>query len=306
MKEVPADLLVGIDTRRPSHPSAETQLRLTIAGVSNCPGASIYINTFLGLLKIAVEVDRFWGDPESSPKLTRQQVLQYLPGLPAGRAGETIADQIFHIVSPEPWTCGLSGPNADGWSITIGRNIRKFSSVRTFTDYWQIRSSLLNQGESEIAPDTSTDSLDVERTKYPHRPFILHRDLAKAEQIFDDGHLAHSALEAFQAVELSVKRTAGQHDIIPAKFQFGQRLMSYTMNPKDGSLIFAPNGAEDGVSEQEGLMWIFMGAFAAYRNPLAHKSYEPNDPAEVWELLVFASMLLRRLDGASARPRKSD
>jgi uncharacterized protein (TIGR02391 family) len=48
--------------------------------------------------------------------------------------------------------------------------------------------------------------------------------------------------------------------------------------------------------EQEGFMYLFMGAMQGIRNPKAHKEIVQNDPFITLEYLGFASFLLKRID----------
>jgi hypothetical protein len=47
---------------------------------------------------------------------------------------------------------------------------------------------------------------------------------------------------------------------------------------------------------------MFMGAVAALRNPDAHERFRELDDREAFEMLSFASLLMRRLDTAT-RPQ---
>jgi hypothetical protein len=50
-------------------------------------------------------------------------------------------------------------------------------------------------------------------------------------------------------------------------------------------------------------MNLFKGAFAAFRNPLGHRSVEFGDPIEAAEVVLFADLLMRQLDHVEGRLR---
>jgi uncharacterized protein (TIGR02391 family) len=130
----------------------------------------------------------------------------------------------------------------------------------------------------------------------------LHPSLDKPARLLRDGHPAQAALDAMQLVEARIKELAVRGGPLPADTSYGHRLATHAFNPSNGPILDVSRSAHghDG-AEQEGSKFLFMGAMAALRNPLAHKAYQPTDPVEAWELVVFASLLMRSLDLAEQR-----
>ncbi len=65
----------------------------------------------------------------------------------------------------------------------------------------------------------------------------------------------------------------------------GDKLMNQAFAP-DGGLL---RDEEAEVAEQLGLMNLFKGAFAYFRNPLGHRSIEFDDPTEAAEAVLLAT-----------------
>ncbi|MEV4822965.1 TIGR02391 family protein [Micromonospora sp. NPDC049274] len=240
--------------------------------------------------------------------MTRRLILDRLPGLPLGTARETVADQLFEIANCEPWVSGWSRPNdGSGWSLSVGRSIRGFASAKNLQDYWKTRSALLNPEAVTSSPIKEISSISDVQVEHDSALYQLHPGLRTAAKLFKDRYPAQAALGAFQAIESRVKKDVLAHRSPPEKSRYGAGLMSYAMHPQEGVYTFNLAGSVGSVSERQGVMWMFMGAFAAFRNSLAHESYQPINQDEVWELLVLASMLMRRLDEAALpRPPAGD
>ncbi len=54
-------------------------------------------------------------------------------------------------------------------------------------------------------------------------------------------------------------------------------------------------------AERDGVRDLFIGAFAAHRNPRAHRRVTMEDASEVIEVVLLANHLLRIVDRAIAR-----
>jgi uncharacterized protein Ymh len=53
-------------------------------------------------------------------------------------------------------------------------------------------------------------------------------------------------------------------------------------------------------SKHKSYLALFRGAFGAFKNPLSHRSVGHDDPVRVFELLAFASLLMRLIDDLGA------
>lgn len=104
-------------------------------------------------------------------------------------------------------------------------------------------------------------------------------------------------------VETTIKELAQRSGtVLSGEERFGHRLATLVFNPHNGPRLDVTRSAGGyDANEQDGWKFLFMGALAGLRNPLAHKAYQPQDSDEVWEIIGFASMLMRGLDLAERR-----
>jgi uncharacterized protein (TIGR02391 family) len=118
----------------------------------------------------------------------------------------------------------------------------------------------------------------------------LHQKITDRCQTLFAAHEYDSAvLAAFTALEEAVRERAGA-----AATEVGVTLVSNAMNPKCPRLRFSNIAAE-----QEAYLALFRGALGAFKNPLSHRSVGHSDPVRVFELLAFASLLMRSIDDVS-------
>ena len=134
-----------------------------------------------------------------------------------------------------------------------------------------------------------SDIAEEARHVFDERNIHFHIQ-AVSKSLFDDGYFALSTLEAFKFVENEIQRLSGETasgvGLIGKVFSVGNPLLPLndlkTQSEKD---------------EQDGFNHLFLGATKAIRNPRAH-SFVNDDPETCLDHLVFASMLLRRLESA--------
>jgi uncharacterized protein (TIGR02391 family) len=110
--------------------------------------------------------------------------------------------------------------------------------------------------------------------------------VARSGRLFEAGKYDDAVFVAFKAVEEEVRRRSGADDT-----DIGVNLISKVMSPKSPKLSFSNIEAE-----REAFHSLFRGAIGAFKNPLSHRSVNHTDPVRVFELLVFASSLMRLLD----------
>lgn len=119
----------------------------------------------------------------------------------------------------------------------------------------------------------------------------LHTPVAAVSRaLFVDGHIRQAVLDACLALNARVQGASGRADLD------GRALMSEAFSPKKPLVAFNPLATDSDRSEQEGLMFLFMGLGAAVRNPNAHGLRAHPDPAQALEILGLVSWLWRRLD----------
>jgi len=122
--------------------------------------------------------------------------------------------------------------------------------------------------------------------------------IAVSKRLFQDGHYPQAIFEAFKAVDNFVKKRTGLSI-------YGKDLMGKVFNVDNPIIKLNELRTKSNRSEQEGFMYLFMGAMEGIRNPKAHDEVAELDPYKTLEYLGFASLLMRRADeGKKKRPRK--
>jgi uncharacterized protein (TIGR02391 family) len=121
----------------------------------------------------------------------------------------------------------------------------------------------------------------------------LDQRLAKARRTFEAGDYDTAVHQALKEVEVQVRKAGGF-----AATDIGVDLVTQAFKPNAGPL--ADTAAP--TAEQEGVMQMFRGAFAAYRNPVSHRHIEFADPREAADVLRLAQLLLRITDRATSAP----
>lgn len=124
----------------------------------------------------------------------------------------------------------------------------------------------------------------------------MHPEIsAVAGALFEDGHLSQAVFEAFKALEARVQNLANVRDS-------GKSLMSAVFSSNNPILDITTHTGRNTDDEREGFKFLFMGAIVGLRNPRGHGSTVADSAEEALEYLAVASMLMRRLDRAEAKP----
>ena len=120
----------------------------------------------------------------------------------------------------------------------------------------------------------------------------LHPKIEKAAgQLYRDGHYANSVESACKALKIMVQLDSGRDDLD------GVPLMQAVFSPKSPILAFNDLASTTDRDEQQGLMFLFSGVMAAFRNPRAHDFIE-DDPERAIEVIAFVSLLAKLLEKA--------
>jgi len=115
--------------------------------------------------------------------------------------------------------------------------------------------------------------------------------LDRARRALEDADYDNAVHLGLKAVEVAVRAAGGFSnanvglDLVTGAFRVGGPLADSSALP----------------AEQEGVLALFRGAVAAYRNPTSHRDIEFDDPAEAAEVIRLASLLLRITDRAAVR-----
>lgn len=114
---------------------------------------------------------------------------------------------------------------------------------------------------------------------------ILHESIrADVWGDFVRGRYGSAVFHAARQIEISVRAAAGL-----ANGLRGVDLMRRAFDPQNGPLT--DMNAE--TAEREARAHLFAGFYGAYRNPVAHRDIDIDDPIEAMELVMTASHLLR-------------
>lgn len=121
----------------------------------------------------------------------------------------------------------------------------------------------------------------------------LHPKIVEVSgKLFKDGHYAQAIFEAFKAVNKFVKEKSGRYDLD------GKGLMSTVFKKENPILKLNSLETPSDRDEQEGFMFIYMGAMVGIRNPKAHEIIVQKDPIRTLKYLALASLLLERANEA--------
>ncbi len=110
-----------------------------------------------------------------------------------------------------------------------------------------------------------------------------------SRKLFKDAHYRDAIYRAFVEVNNSVKNKAkSQLD--------GKNLMSTVFRLDNPIIKLNPLKTQSDRDEQEGFMFLYMGAMEGIRNPKAHENIIQNDPYKALKYLSLASLLIETID----------
>lgn len=123
-------------------------------------------------------------------------------------------------------------------------------------------------------------------------PGELHPSIdARARRQFLLGETECAVMVAMKEVEIRMREAGAlANDLV------GVNLATAAFKPGVGPLH---DGRTEG-GEQEAAMALFRGAMGVFRNPVAHRRVDYDDPREAVEVILFADLLLRMIDRAAA------
>lgn len=111
-----------------------------------------------------------------------------------------------------------------------------------------------------------------------------------ARASFERGEYAVAVFSALRTVEIALRDVSGLPSTVT-----GRGLASKALRAAGPFRITAPTA-----DEQDGFMHLFMGAFAALRDPNGHRAVDHDDPTDAADILHLADLLLRIVDREQA------
>ena len=157
------------------------------------------------------------------------------------------------------------------------------SSDLAFSELEEGTTEELAVGQVEIPRDTAElANFLFDKMQFHPKVVEASRELSK------DGHYRDAIYRAFVEVVNFVKRKAKSR-------LDGKRLMSTVFSPDNPIIRLNPLETQTDKDEQEGFMYLFMGAVQGIRNPKAHENIIQNNPYIALHLIGFASLLIQTI-----------
>lgn len=126
---------------------------------------------------------------------------------------------------------------------------------------------------------------------------LIHpRIKSVSKKLFEDGHYANAAEDAFVEINDRVKklfRIVNPNQKVPD----GHTAMNTVFSDNNPLVEFCNRSTETGSNIQKGYMQMLAGAMSALRNPKAHANITISED-DAMRRLIFASMLMYKIDEA--------
>lgn len=136
----------------------------------------------------------------------------------------------------------------------------------------------------------------VARARTVFEGMDLHARIATVcVDLYRDGHYPQAVFDASKALVNFVKERSAKYDLD------GTKLMTTVFSKNNPILAFNDLKDQSDLDEQEGMMYLFMGAVLGVRNPRGH-SFLTDSPQDALEYIGLLSLLANRVDKAKRRP----
>lgn len=127
---------------------------------------------------------------------------------------------------------------------------------------------------------------------------LVHpRIVSVSKKLFDNGHYANAAEDAFIEINDRVKKIFKIVNPSAIKVPDGDAAMTTVFSLNNPLLKVCDASTDSGQNEQKGLMFMLQGAMSALRNPKAHANITITAEDSL-QRLMFASMLMYKIDDA--------
>lgn len=118
-----------------------------------------------------------------------------------------------------------------------------------------------------------------------------------SRKLFEDGHYANAAQDAFVEINDRVKKLFIKVNPTASKIPDGYAAMNIVFSDNNPLVEFCDRSNETGSNIQKGYMQMLAGAMSALRNPKAHANITITED-DAMRRLMFASMLMYKIDEA--------
>ena len=127
---------------------------------------------------------------------------------------------------------------------------------------------------------------------------LIHpKIVAVSQKLFEDGHYANAAEDAFVEINDRVKKLFMKVNPTAPKVPDGYTAMNMVFSDNAPLVEFCDRSTETGSNIQKGYMQMLAGAMSALRNPKAHANITITKD-DAMRRLMFASMLMYKIDEA--------
>jgi uncharacterized protein (TIGR02391 family) len=123
----------------------------------------------------------------------------------------------------------------------------------------------------------------------------IHQRIASVcGDLYKNGHYSQAVLDASKALINFIKERSGEYELD------GTPLMTKVFSKNNPILAFNDLKEPSDFNEQEGMMYLFMGAVLGVRNPRSH-SFLHDSAEEALEFIGLISLLANRVEKAQRR-----
>ena len=130
--------------------------------------------------------------------------------------------------------------------------------------------------------------------------------IKSSKRLFLNGHYANAAEDAFIEINDRVKKLYKKLQPQDTEIPDGVDVMNKMFSDKNPMMEICDRNSDTGINIHRGTRFMLVGAMAALRNPKAHSNDEELSPEEAMRRLMFASMLMYKIDGAILHSRVSE
>lgn len=139
---------------------------------------------------------------------------------------------------------------------------------------------------------------DANKPKNDFWNYIHPRIIKSSKELFENGHYANAAEDAFIEINDRVKKLHKKLQPNSTENLDGVDLMNKMFSEKAPIMEICERETATGKNIHNGTRFMLAGAISALRNPKAHSNDEELSPEEAMRRLMFASMLMYKIDGA--------